>query len=329
MKFALPSCTEPQEITVYKTDSGTNAITVHVPRGQKLEEGTLQVETATVIGTVTQSGNATVVFTSALVPNGAITLSVPVLDTDTATIVAGKICGVFRANQYIADPFTGAYTVTSAGAVITLTAVEYGGNDSTLNISIDNGTCTGLTTAGTSTNTTAGVAVTISTTNEYKTFACDGKSWAVIDASGANVVETLTGKTVDSATNYLRNTVVAYAGNVTTAQLNAGITLVAGVAGRTIRVLRYSMVVNGNYSAGGGTSIIFQDTNGTPVVITTMAKAALTAGAKIASGTAITNVTDGAGMVANLTADKGIAIKADASLSTGTSVDICVYYMYR
>lgn len=327
-KLVLPSASTNKEVTAYKTDSSANAVTIHVPRGEVLTDGTLQVETATVVGTITDSGNAAIVLTSALVPNGSITLSVPVLKDDTPEIVAAKICGAFKGNQYIADPFTGAYTVSYVAGVITMKTVEYVGNDSTLNISIDNDTCTGLTTAATSTSTTSGVAVTLATQNEYKTLSAVSGSWSVTDASGANSSETLTNKTIDSSLNYMKNTVLAYAGRVTTAQLNAGITLVAAVTGRTIRVLGYSLVSNGDFSSGGGTSVIFQDTNGTPVVITTVAKAALTAGAKIGSGMTVANVTDGAGMVGNLTASKGIAIKADAALSVGTSIDIVMTYMY-
>jgi hypothetical protein len=108
----------------------------------------------------------------------------------------------------------------------------------------------------------------------------------------------------------------------------AGKTLVAGIAGRTIRVLNYNLRVVGAFNGGAGTAMVIQDTNSSPVVITTAAKAALTDGAKISGAATVTNVTDGAGMTANLTAAQGIAVAADAAWDAGTSVHIEIEYMY-
>ena len=148
---------------------------------------------------------------------------------------------------------------------------------------------------------------------------------------GKATTDTLTNKTIDSLDtgNHLKNTVLAYAASVTRAEMITGKTLVAGVAGRTIRVLNYRMVVTGAFDGGAGTSLILQDTNGTPVVITTALKAALTDGARISSyGLAIANVTDGAGLTGNLTASAGIEVAADAAWDAGTSVYIVIEYMY-
>jgi hypothetical protein len=136
------------------------------------------------------------------------------------------------------------------------------------------------------------------------------------------------GLTLDSATNYVKNTVVAYAANITTAQLNTGLTLIPAVAGKTIRVTRLSVKINGAFNSGAGTSIIFQDTHTSPVAILTIAKAAATDGAYCGNDRIITNVTIGAGSTANLTASKGIAIAADAGLSAVTSIDVVLEYMY-
>jgi hypothetical protein len=116
--------------------------------------GTKQVETATVVGTVTGDGDASVVVTSAIVTGSPLTVAVPVLNTDTASVVAGKIRAALTANPHIATKFT----VGGATDKVILTALEAAANDTSLNISIDNGTCTGLTTAASSANTTAGVA---------------------------------------------------------------------------------------------------------------------------------------------------------------------------
>jgi hypothetical protein len=113
-----------------------------------------QVITATVLGTVTGSGNAGVIVTAANLPNSPKTLSVAVLNLDSASAVAGKIRTALAANTEINNFFT----IGGSGADITLTTKTAAGNDITLNMSIANGTCTGLTAAPTSTPTTAGVA---------------------------------------------------------------------------------------------------------------------------------------------------------------------------
>lgn len=129
--------------------------------------GTAQVETATVVGTITTAGNAEVIVTAADVTGSPVTLSVAVTLDDTASDVAGKIRTDIAANAAI----SAYYTVGGTGADVVLThkgtkqytvnntsVPVYPANDATLNISIDNDTCAGLTTAATSANTTAGVA---------------------------------------------------------------------------------------------------------------------------------------------------------------------------
>jgi hypothetical protein len=115
-----------------------------------------QVETATVVGTVTGDGDAEVIVTSANIITSPITLSVAVLNTDTDAIVATKIRTALVDDLFIGHPTSGKFTVTGTGSNIVLTAKDYTPYDDTLNISIDNGTCTGLTTANTSTHTTGG-----------------------------------------------------------------------------------------------------------------------------------------------------------------------------
>jgi hypothetical protein len=116
--------------------------------------GVFQVETATVVGTITLTGDATVIVTAAGMSGSPITLSVGVINADTASMVATKIRAAFAANSVIQAFFT----IGGTGAAIILTRTVAAANDATLNVSIDNGTCTGLTTAATSANTTAGVA---------------------------------------------------------------------------------------------------------------------------------------------------------------------------
>lgn len=129
--------------------------------------GTAQVETATAAGTITAAGNAEVIFTSADVTGSPVTLSVAVANTDTASQWAEKVRAALAANTAISEFFTISGTGTSIVAthkgtlqhtIQGVSTPAYPANDATLNISLDNDTCTGITAAPTSDNTTAGVA---------------------------------------------------------------------------------------------------------------------------------------------------------------------------
>ena len=126
--------------------------------------GTAQVETATCAGTVTAGGNAAVVVTAAGLTGSPKTLSVAVATSDTATAWAAKVRTALAADADVAAMFavSGATTAViltrrQAITVPTGTLNIYSANDATLNISLDNDTSTGITTAATSANTTAGV----------------------------------------------------------------------------------------------------------------------------------------------------------------------------
>lgn len=111
-----------------------------------------QVETAVIVGTITTSGNAEVVVTAAGLTGSPITLSVAVLEDDTASEVATKIRAELEADTDI-DAF---FVVGGTGANVVLTARAFAANDGTMNIAYDNDTCAGLTPDATSNNTTAG-----------------------------------------------------------------------------------------------------------------------------------------------------------------------------
>ena len=110
--------------------------------------------------------------------------------------------------------------------------------------------------------------------------------------------------------------------SATLAEINAGKTLVAGVTGKTIKVLGFKARSVGNF--GGCTSVDIEDTNGTPVAIATVAVAAATNGALLGEATA--NVTMGAGYLGSLTSGKGIAVTATGTCTTATSMWIQVLY---
>ena len=154
--------------------------------------GTAQVETATAAGTIGTAGNAEVVFTAADVTGSPITLSVAVAASATASEWADTVRTALAANTAISTY----YTISGSGADIVAThkgtiqhtiqgtsTPAYPANDATLNISLDNDTCTGITTAATSANTTAGVA----SAGVYAP-ALDGKDFEGIATGGATAV---------------------------------------------------------------------------------------------------------------------------------------------
>jgi hypothetical protein len=124
--------------------------------------GTAQVETATAAGTASASGNVSVTVTGAGMTGSPLTISVPVVNGDTAAVWAAKVRTALSANATIASR----YTVGGSTTAISLTrkpfdifGVDYiFPNDVTLNIAIANGSPSpGITAAATSANTTAGV----------------------------------------------------------------------------------------------------------------------------------------------------------------------------
>ena len=138
--------------------------------------GVNQVETATAAGTITASGNATVVVTGDDITGSPLTVSVAVLNTDTAATWAGKVRSALGAVTAI----TSRYTVGGATTAISLTRIVKRYNDSTLNISLANGTCTGITAAPTSANTTPGK-------NPAKVWRIPGTGYASDDFEGSSL----------------------------------------------------------------------------------------------------------------------------------------------
>lgn len=115
---------------------------------------TQQVETATIIGTITLTGNASITVTSGRMATGVSpkTISVAVTNGDTASIAGAAVRLALAFDADVAK----LYQVSGTGASIILTRWVEEANDTTLNIASANGTCTGLTAQPTSTNTTAG-----------------------------------------------------------------------------------------------------------------------------------------------------------------------------
>ncbi len=125
---------------------------------------TKQIETATIVGTIVNPGNATITVTALGMTNSPKAISVAVLAADDASAVALKA----RQTLALDVDVQAFFTVSGATTAIILTARTDAGNDTTMNIASANGTCTGLTAQPTSTHTQAG-AGTI--TNGYCTLA--------------------------------------------------------------------------------------------------------------------------------------------------------------
>ncbi len=167
-----------------------------------------QAETATVVGTITTTGNATFTVTAANSPALAAgkAISVGVVELDDAAAVAGKARTVLGADGDVAAFFT----VGGAGADVILTALATAANDTTMNLAYIDGTCVGLTADATSTDTTAGALGILTCAGQMGVFKVAGGETIVVTgstsnnltltttAAGANTV-TVTGATVTEA----------------------------------------------------------------------------------------------------------------------------------
>lgn len=110
---------------------------------------------------------------------------------------------------------------------------------------------------------------------------------------------------------------------VTLAEVNAGKTIIAAVAGKTIIVWYFRALSTGAFAAL--TDIRLSDTAGTPVDVATLAQAQLTNGAILTShgGTGVTIGTLGAA----LTAAAGLQVrKTGSTATTATSITFDVLY---
>jgi hypothetical protein len=183
------------------TDGDTTGSTAFVA-------GVQQVETAGAAGTITLAGDATVVVTATGMAGSPLTLNVPVALNDTAAQWAAKVRTALAANATIAarfdvsGPSTAIILTRKPSSTLSdgITSVPIRlANDANLNISLDNGTCTGITPATTSENTTAGVA-----TSGVFIVDGDGKDFegvditpldtmAVLFENGSNAVITING----------------------------------------------------------------------------------------------------------------------------------------
>ena len=116
--------------------------------------GKRQVETATVVATITQAGYGIFTVTAANSANLAAgkAINVTVALADTAILVAGKARTTLAADVDV-NAF---FNVGGTGTSIILYAKTAAANDTSMNLAMIDGTSIGITTAGSSANTTAG-----------------------------------------------------------------------------------------------------------------------------------------------------------------------------
>lgn len=108
----------------------------------------------------------------------------------------------------------------------------------------------------------------------------------------------------------------------TLAQINAGLVLIPGVTGKKITVTDYIARAVGSFA--GGTNVILESNNVAPVVVSTIAEAALTSGTPNLPTSA--NNTLGAGFAAQLGSGDGLQIVSTGTQTTATSLNLVITY---
>lgn len=118
----------------------------------QMGDGALQVETATVVGTITTTGDATFTITSTGMAGTPLAITVAVVEGDTAAMVAAKARAAIEATAAV----TAMYYVGGVGATVTLTRKVAVANVADLNIAYADDTSVGLIDDATSDATIAG-----------------------------------------------------------------------------------------------------------------------------------------------------------------------------
>ena len=171
----------------------TNVDTPHYANSTiSFSHGARQVETATVVATISQAGDATFTVTAANSVNLAAgkAIAVTVALNDTAILVAGKARTVLGADADVSAFFT----VGGTGATVVLTAKTAAANDTTMNCASIDGTCIGITAAANSANTVGGdvtthcVYDTASDTNQTGTTTSGNKIISGLTSTAALMV---------------------------------------------------------------------------------------------------------------------------------------------
>lgn len=199
--------------------------------------GTLQVETLTVAGAVTGAGDCKITVTAAGMTGSPKRVDVPVAELDDASAVAGKVRTALGLDANVSAFFT----ISGAGANVILAAKAKAANDETMNIAIDNDTCTGLTKVDTSADTTAGVVqdtATLWAAKARTALGLDADVTARFDVGGTGASIKLTRK-VAAANDATLNIALAD-------DTSDGVTEAASSADTTAGVAPFTGVTAGN-----------------------------------------------------------------------------------
>jgi hypothetical protein len=165
-RVSLPEVTDSYAFTAYIAEGATLALDVleaDFTGTTAWTAGAAQVESAFGSGTVTSGGTAFATVTAAGMAGSPLAVTVNVATSDTVDLWAPKFAAALNADSVVASRFTATASTTgkislTRKPVDTIDTVNfYADNDATLNIAIASGTCAGIVTATTSTDTTAGV----------------------------------------------------------------------------------------------------------------------------------------------------------------------------
>ena len=180
---------------------------------------TRRVVSTVALGTIGTAGTAKVVLTDAALPGGSIQLDVAVASGDISGTWAGKVVAAINANTTLAARYTASNNLSD----IFLTYNPGVDESQTVNISLDNGTCTGITPRPTSTASTAQATVRTFAGSAGISGAYDGPGeFALFNLPQGMAVDTSTGSifVADTGNNAIRR--ISNRGLVST---------VAGIAG--------------------------------------------------------------------------------------------------
>lgn len=155
--YTVSGATDAVILTAKVKAANDTSLNIAVSTGTATGITTAASSANTTAGVAIGTGNATVTVTGAGITGSPLAVSVPVVAGDTAAAWALKVTTALQALSAI----TSLYTVTNSTADIIFTRTIPAANDATLNIALTNGTCTGITPAASSADTTAG---SISTT---------------------------------------------------------------------------------------------------------------------------------------------------------------------
>jgi len=171
---------------------------------------TKQIETATVVANITVTGSGSCIVTSQYIPTSPVTVAWTCTTGESSSDVALNLSYALGVDPYVSAQ----YLVSSSTDTVILTDQVARANDTSLNIALADGTCTGITTAATSVSTLAGSGITngYCTLDEFKAYLTVRGGTSSTDANDDTVIESIinaTSRHIDNITGrvFYKNTV--------------------------------------------------------------------------------------------------------------------------